>query len=508
MSRYFTVDRPLILASAVWLAALWQLPELHSDATAFCVTVGVIAVNTLMSLSTLTRTRQILIGLNCSQIVLFGVLGYQLYRTFGVDHYRCDREPLFYDWVEFTVAHIIRAADVLHALDEYGIEIQTISHNSTASALVLVAMHLTVDGFLLGLLLRWIKRSCTQPVSETRLQQGRREFGWILVSAILFVGFVVSQRLQPSDWLLWPLDNLLRLIDVGDVMQLFGWRLHGVEPSYWSKGASVLFRLAAGIWMARLVILWRLTVFRTWGLSIEELTKLLDDPDGQMRCNAATGLGRSGPDAHGAVPALIAALHDVDPAVRVEAAWALGQIGPAAHSAVPRLIDAAWLGARRLRHTAADALGRIGNEAHAAVHPLVCLLKVSDRTTRRVVTHALMRIAPNVIRNLPTDFGARRLALPEAPISKRHVAWQRSVEAAQARNEMEASIRTQILTLSQRGFFTEEQDTELVQTALAANGHPVELTQLFMPLFQLSAEGELCRRRNDQGEWVYRTARG
>ena len=228
-------------------------------------------------------------------------------------------------------------------------------------------------------------------MSETRLQQGRREFGWILATVALFFGFVVCQRLKPIDWLLWPLDNLLRLIDIGDVLQLFHWRLHDVEPSYWSKAASVLFRLTAGIWMARLVILWRLTVFRTWGLSIEELTALLDDPDSQMRLNAAMGLGRSGPEAHSAVPALIEALHDFDRAVRVEAAWALGQIGPAASPAVPRLIDAVWLGAIQLRHRAVDALGRIGSEARSAVHPLVCLLRVSDRATRQVVTNALLR---------------------------------------------------------------------------------------------------------------------
>jgi hypothetical protein len=505
MSRYFTVDRLLIAASAGWLVALWQLPELHADTTAFCVTVGVIAVNTLMALSTLTRTRQILIGLNCTQIVLFGVLSYQLYCTFGVDHYRCDREPQFYDWIEFTVAHIIRAADLLDALDEYGINIQTISHNSTASALVLVAMHLTVDVFLLGLVLRWIKRSYAQPVSETRLQQGRREFGWILVTIALFVGFVVGQQLQPSDWLLWPLDNLLRLIDVGDVLQLFAWRLHDVEPSYWTKGASVLFRLVAGIWMARLVIYWRLTVFRTWGMSIEELTKLLDDPDADMRLNAATGLGQSGPAAHGAVPKLIEMLHDYDPAVRIEAAWALGQIGPAAHAAVPRLIDAVWLGAIQLRLNALDALGRIGSEARTAVHSLVCLLKVSDGATRTVVMAALLRIAPDVFKNLPTDFGARPLPLPEPPISKRHAVWQRSIVAAQARRDTEALIRTQVERLMEQGFFAEERDVECVRAGLAANGHVVEVMQVIMPLFQLTAEGQLCRRRDERREWVYRS---
>ncbi len=482
------------------------MPALHSDLAAFCVTGGVIALNTVTSLCALTRNRRILIGLNCTQIILFGVLSYQLYRTLGVDHYRCDREPRFYDWIEFTIAHVLRAADVLDALDEYGIEFQTITHNSTASALVLVAMHLTVDGFLLGLLLRRVKRSSAQPACETRLQQGRREFGWILATAALFVAFAVGQPLRPGDWLLWPLDNLLRLIDVGDVLQLFHWRLHDVEPSYWSKGAGVLFRLAAGIWMARLVVLWRLTVLRTWGLSIEALIALLDDPDATIRLNAAAGLGRSGSEAHRALPALVEALHDIDPAVRVEAAWALGQIGPSAHSAVPGLIDRSWLGASQLRLMAIDALGHIGSGARTAVHSLICLLKVSDGATRIVVSRALLRIAPDVIQKLPADYGVRRPSPPDPPISKRHAAWQRSVAAAKTRQEAEAEIQAQIATLMQAGQFAEERDIEFVHNALAAAGHAIDIGQLFMPLFQLTVAGKLRRRRGGRREWLYRHA--
>jgi len=189
--------------------------------------------------------------------------------------------------------------------------------------------------------------------------------------------------------------------------------------------------------------------------------------------------------------------------VRVEAAWALGQIGPAAQPAVPRLIDAAWLGASRLRLVAVDALGRIGSQARTAVHPLVFLLKVSDGATRKEVARALSRIAPKVIRNLPTDFGSRPVSPPETPTSKRHLAWQRSVEAAQERRDAEASIQAKLLTLAQDGFFHEERDAECVRSILAANGRPSELAQLFMPLFQLTAEGKLCRRRDDRGEWVY-----
>src|SRR5262249_57312827 len=97
--------------------------------------------------------REVLIGLNCAQIALFGLLNYQLYSSFGDWHYQWDREPQFYDWIEFTAAHVLRAADVLDALDEYGVPIQNIAHNTVAAGLLIVCMHLTVDAFLIGLVL-------------------------------------------------------------------------------------------------------------------------------------------------------------------------------------------------------------------------------------------------------------------------------------------------------------------------------------------------------------------
>src|SRR4029077_4870929 len=103
------------------------------------------------------------------------------------------------------------------------------------------------------------------------------------------------------------------------------WQLHGVEPNYWTRGAGLIFRLAAGIWMARFVIYWRLTAFRTWGVSMEELTELLHDADAQVRLGAALCLGPRGPAAASATPGLIAALKDVAPAIRIAAARSLGQ---------------------------------------------------------------------------------------------------------------------------------------------------------------------------------------
>ena len=63
-------------------------------------------------------------------------------------------------------------------------------------------------------------------------------------------------------------------------------------------------------------------------------------PIRDVRRSAADALGKIGPPAAEAVPALAAALHDPDEDVRRSAADALGKIGPAAAEAVPALAAA------------------------------------------------------------------------------------------------------------------------------------------------------------------------
>ena len=497
MSRLLVADRLLSAAALAWLGFLLLVPTCHGRSAAFGVSAALIGANAACSFWSLTQRRRIPIVLNCVQIALFGVLSYQLYSTFGTSHFCCSREPQFYDWVEFTFAHVLRAADFFDALDEYGIPVQTITHNSTAAALIVVGMHLTVDGFLLGLAVHNRRRCWQTTVRETSLERGRREFAWLLVALVVFVGFAAAQQLPTRDWLLWPLDNLLRLVDVGDVMQLFGWRLHGVDANGWTKAAGVLFRLAAGIGMARLVILWRLTVFRTWGLCIEELTALLDDPDAQMRLGAATGLGLSGPEAREATAALIERLHDFEPTVRCAAAWALGRIGPDARDAVDPLIDAVWLGQPSLSVAAAEALGGIGPEARSAIEALAWLRKVSDQATCRVIEHALEKIAPT--------WTPEPAVKEPPPPSKRLAAWQRSIDAACVRQQQNSAIRAILLLLLDDGFFAQARDPESLRPALEAKGLGVDAADLAMPLFLLTTEGRLTRRKSDLGRWVYRS---
>lgn len=46
-----------------------------------------------------------------------------------------------------------------------------------------------------------------------------------------------------SDLFLWPLDNILRVIDVGDTLQIFHWQMHGVSSGCWNILCALIFRL-------------------------------------------------------------------------------------------------------------------------------------------------------------------------------------------------------------------------------------------------------------------------
>ena len=63
----------------------------------------------------------------------------------------------------------------------------------------------------------------------------------------------------------------------------------------------------------------------------------LADRDVYVRTQAATSLGKFGPDSKAAVSALISALRDPTKEVRVAAAYALAEIGPAAREAAKAL---------------------------------------------------------------------------------------------------------------------------------------------------------------------------
>lgn len=94
---------------------------------------------------------------------------------------------------------------------------------------------------------------------------------------------------------------------------------------------------------------------------IKELASLACNKSSDVAYWAITLLGRAGSDAAPAVPALAEALGKSAPlTVRERAAWALGKLGPTAKAAAPALRDAAASKEARLARLATDALQSIG----------------------------------------------------------------------------------------------------------------------------------------------------
>jgi HEAT repeat protein len=114
-------------------------------------------------------------------------------------------------------------------------------------------------------------------------------------------------------------------------------------------------------------------------------------PARTVRDRAAEALGKIGPAAKDAVPALSRALNDPDKAVGTRAAEALGRIGPAAKAAVPALLTAFKDDKRRaVGDRAAEALGRMGPAAKTAVPVLSRAL--NDGSRRELAGRALVQI--------------------------------------------------------------------------------------------------------------------
>jgi HEAT repeat protein len=125
--------------------------------------------------------------------------------------------------------------------------------------------------------------------------------------------------------------------------------------------------------------------------AVPNLAALLDKDTGDLALRHAIvlALGRLGPDAEAAVPALGRVLKG-DPVLRGEAATALGAVGPAAKDAIPLLITG--LADEEVGDTAALALARIGKPAVSA---LAAALTSWNRGVRFRAATVLGQIGPD-----------------------------------------------------------------------------------------------------------------
>ncbi|UCG63712.1 MAG: HEAT repeat domain-containing protein [Deltaproteobacteria bacterium] len=135
--------------------------------------------------------------------------------------------------------------------------------------------------------------------------------------------------------------------------------------------------------------------------SVAKLIKALGDNESEVRMNAAEALGRIGPDANEAGPALIEALSDSDYAVRYSAAEALGEIGYDTKEAIRALIKALGDPDSDVRWRAASALGSIGLDAKEAVPALIHALGDDHHRVRYSAAEALGKMGAGAKEAVP-----------------------------------------------------------------------------------------------------------
>lgn len=121
---------------------------------------------------------------------------------------------------------------------------------------------------------------------------------------------------------------------------------------------------------------------------------------------AAEALGRLGPAAKDAVPALAAALKDPERFVRMSAARALGQLGAASKEALPALAAALNDSDSFVRGTAARTLGRVGAISPEVWAPMKEAAKDKDLDVQRAATEAWNSITSAWGKLGPADKGA------------------------------------------------------------------------------------------------------
>jgi HEAT repeat protein len=128
------------------------------------------------------------------------------------------------------------------------------------------------------------------------------------------------------------------------------------------------------------------------------LTEALKDPDATVRREAAEAIGRLGPAAIPAIPAVVAALTDPDSKVRVHAAVALKDIDPADATLLRPLTAALKDPDVDVRKSAIAALRRVGSYHKAEVVAVlreVFKRKNEDQEVRVMAQGAIEEIDPS-----------------------------------------------------------------------------------------------------------------
>ncbi len=438
----------LTLFSLFYCIVAFFLPE---NQILLWSTACLILFNFSLSVAYLLRQGTISLNvmyLNIVQLVLFGLLFILIHDVLGIENYDYYLEPRWYDWIILIATHILRAIDVVDCLSDYDVfYFQNINQISTFVGLLLVSMHIMVDFFILGAIIIFFHNRSTSNLGKwfTNIFEWLMRFrlavlGGVIVS-IVFVA--INGDWAMADWFLWPLENILRTLDIGDAFEIFNWEnnLHSVpvqndDGTYkWGiLGLAILFRLLVGAYVLGYANSLYLNLSKGRVMSVEDLEKICTSPDysttdkeiaitallehgnrvvpsflnalaveqsNSTRRSLIEALGEIGMPALPTVPLLVKALVDNNDGVRCAATIALNErIDPqwtqneSVSDVIPDIMKALSESDSQVRTAAAVTLGKIGASAIIAIPQLLTSLVDDKPTVRNISATALTKIDP------------------------------------------------------------------------------------------------------------------
>jgi len=204
------------------------------------------------------------------QIGLFTTLFFQFAAHIGAECYQIQEPSHSWEWVQFSLAHAVRASDVVDTLEAFGWKIQRIRHINPFVGVFLLAYHVVIDLFVLGLIGSILRRIRKRLLANPERAELIRFLGLVLF--LLSFGFWMLCALLVRPWRaidipLWFVENFVRVIDFPDVMEGFQVHWHQVPRQSLESTLTLLCRfwIAIGLslvlsrrwsWLRSRPILW------------------------------------------------------------------------------------------------------------------------------------------------------------------------------------------------------------------------------------------------------------
>jgi len=367
------------------------------------VTVALIGANLYLAVRNLWRGAHPLALLLVTglQMGLFTTLFFQLFAHLGAALYDVQGPTSAWQWLGFSLAHALRAWDVLDVIEAYSLNVQMIRHDGWLVACFVILYHVVVDVFFLGVVWDVVERIKEHFLEDEGIRDLVRK-ALIAAVALWFVAWmVIAHRWALIDHPLWFAENILRVLDFADIMESFDLSLHGLPREGLTGTLTFFCRLwiAIGIglvlsrkkqaaerrvgtppgagalayWSARAGILAAglLVVLGTgllWQVVLADpLPGLAGAAGGQSEGRATAALAalrRMGPTAQAAVPALTVARQTAPEKTRDDITRTLGYLGT---EAVDPLADIALGEGEASAGIALKSLGRIRPDAAPAL---------------------------------------------------------------------------------------------------------------------------------------------